>query len=307
MSRSRSFPLSLALVLATAGATTAQTGVVDQDNTAPDNVGWNMGFFYDFQQDVRVATAGQLEGFTIRMATQTAGVGLPVALFLGPGPHPPTETPVWSSTAHVYPGGYKTAFIDVTTTALVFNAGDVFTIRVGDGLTPVMGTSLVGNEGLSSPFYPENFFDAGVSQSNQRLYFRTYVIGCAGTQMNYGQGCPGTGGYPELLVTGCPVVNDQLGIKISKGLGGANALLVFGLGQGSVPIGHGCTLHVAPVFGPQFLLTLSPGGPGKGTVLIVGALPPSVAGVTFTTQAFVFDPSSPAGVAATNAAIVNIP
>lgn len=306
--RTQSIFTTATLILAVAAGAAAQTGTLDQDNTANKNLTWNMAFFPDLQQEVRVGVAGQLEGFVIRMASQNVSVGLPVALFAGGGPHAPSTAPLWSGTAFAAtPGSLQIVFVDVTSAPLFFNAGDLFTIRVGNGSTGVSGTDLSGNSGFPSPYYPENFYEAGASKVLDRLYFQSYVVACPGTSAPYGPGCIGSGGHvPKLEVTGCPKVGDQIAIEISNGLGGANALLLFGLGQGTIPIGFGCDLAVAPLFGPQIPLTLSGSQPGGGTLVLSGVLPPSVAGVTFTTQAFVLDPGAPIGIAATNAVIVTI-
>ncbi|MHC4839243.1 MAG: hypothetical protein ACYTF3_13865, partial [Planctomycetota bacterium] len=108
----------------------AQSGTLDQSVTQ-DNVFWNMGFFNDMQQDVRCGLDGTLEGFSIRMGTQNVAVGLPVAIFLGPGPHIPSDTPVWTGTAFASQTSVpEWVFVDCSSAGIILTANDVFTIRV---------------------------------------------------------------------------------------------------------------------------------------------------------------------------------
>lgn len=307
MRRIRSTTTAIALFcLALAAPASAQTGVVDQDNTLKDNVGWNMGYFKDMQQDVKVGITGQMEGFLIRMGSDNAALGLPVAIFAGYGPHAPTATPLWSGTAYApYASfSYHNVFVDVSPANLFFNQGDVFTIRVGDGVNVSPGRSLVGNEGFSTVFYPyytEAFHEDQVAQNSIRLHFRTWVIGCSGQATKYGQGCPGPGQIvPELLLYGCPAPGENVTLEIKNGNGGATALLLFGLGKGQFPLGGGCDLLLSPVLpGPQLFLPLGGSGPGNGSLALPGFLPPTLPAVTVTMQVFVLD-SSPLGGAGTN-------
>lgn len=157
-----------------AGAAPAQTGVVDQ-SVLQDNVGWNMGFFFDMQQDVRVGIDGTLEGFKIRIATQTIGLGQPVAVFVGPGPHLPTDVPAWSGTVFANSiGNWEWVFADCSSAGLIFSVGDVFTIRVGDGFVAVPG-DLTGNSGWPTAFYAEPFYEDLNFQSLDPLSFETFV------------------------------------------------------------------------------------------------------------------------------------
>ncbi len=300
---------SLLLSLALAGAASAQTGIIDQSNTANDNVGWNMGFYYDMQQQIPITTTGQLEGFKIKIAADTFNKGLPVAIFFGPGPFPPTATPLWSGTATPwYPGGYKETFVDLSLASLYFNAGDVITLRVGDGVAPVPGTSLVGNAGLNSPYYPQPFYEQGVQALfNEALWFELWFFGCAGSAVPYGLGCAGSGTvFPKLSMFGCPVEGSQVQLEVSKALGGSTALVFFGLQEGNVLIDGVCPLLVAPVVGPTLMLPLSPGGSGQGAIVLPGVLPPGTQGASFTMQAWVLDPVPLPGAAATNGLKITI-
>lgn len=131
---------------------------------------------------------------------------------------------------------------------------------------------------------------------------------CAGSAIPYGVGCAGTGGFvPQMLVSGCPESTNQIALEISKGLGGASSILLFGWGQGSFPIGSsGCSLLLNPLFGPPVFLTLSGTNPGEGSLFLPGIIAAGKQGISFAMQLWVFDPASPAGAAASNAVLVTI-
>jgi len=172
------------------GAASAQTGVVDQSVTQ-DNVGWNMAFYFDMQQDVRVGVDGTLEGFKLRIATVTLGAGQPVSIFVGPGPHLPSAVPAWSGMVFANSlFNWEWVFADCSSAGLNFNAGDVFTIRVGDGIAP-SGGDLTGNSGWPTAFYAEPFYE-GLSYENlARLTFETFMLPTPPTLSVTGA-CPGS-------------------------------------------------------------------------------------------------------------------
>lgn len=134
---------------------------------------------------------------------------------------------------------------------------------------------------------------------------------CGGGVTSYGSGCAGTGGIvPGLDATSsppCPDPGATIGLSIHQGLGGATAVLVFGLNQAAIPAGGGCTLNLSPLVGPALTLPLGGVGPGAGSVALNGVLPPSAAGVTLTMQAIVLDPGSPIGASATNGVELAVP
>jgi|FLOH01.1.fsa_nt_gi hypothetical protein len=165
-----------ALALCAAGSLSAQTGTVDQSELH-DNVGWNMGFFTDMQQNIEVGLDGQLEGIKIRMASQNTAVGLPVAIFDGPGPHPAHATPAWSGMAYATQTfGWEWVWVDCSAANLGYHVWDVFTIRIGDGVNVAPGVSLTGNQGWPVYFYQPDFWEEQVLQSLTRLTFETYVL-----------------------------------------------------------------------------------------------------------------------------------
>ncbi len=132
---------------------------------------------------------------------------------------------------------------------------------------------------------------------------------CPGQIISYGQGCNGGGGapIPVLELLGCPVPGDAVTLRVTNGLGGALSLLVFGLTQGAVPMGAGCTLNVSPLQPVVLGLPLGGSGPGNGSLQLVGVIPTNVSNVTFTMQIFVADPSSAIGATNTNGIEVQIP
>lgn len=296
------------VMFALTGVATAQTGVLDQANTANNNVGWNMQFFSDMQQVVPVTTTGQLEGFMIRMSTSNPAVGLPVAIFNGFGPFVPSTPPLWSGTAFAPTAGpWVEVFVDLTLAGLYFNAGETITIRVGDGSAGVAGTSLTGNSGWPTAYYSSPFYEGGVAKSLDRLYFETWFLACAGVNQTYGTGCQGTGTHvPKLSMIGCPLPGSQVVLEISQGLGGSTALLLFGLGQGNTPVGGGCSLLVSPLVGPTLAIPLAGTGPGNGSINLPGIIPAGTTGASFTMQAWVIDPTPAPGAAATNGLQVTI-
>ncbi len=299
--------ITLAACLLSSSAT-AQTGVLDQDNTANNNVAWNMGFFNDHQQDVAVGLTGQLVGFKIRMASRATSVGLPLAIFLGPGPHAPMDVPVWTGTAFVtITNAWEEVYVDVSIAGLFFNAGDLFVIRCGDAQTVQSGVDLTGNSGWPNAYYTPVFYETGNLRRLDRLYFQTFVLACSGGSVGrYGTGCPGTQNIiPELSLQGCPVGGGQVAVALTRGLGGSAAALFFGLGQGSIPVGGTCHVLAVPLILSPITLPLSGSQPGDGAASFPGILPP-FAGQSFTMQGFVLDPASPAGFSVTNGVSVTI-
>lgn len=166
--------LLVTAALCLAPITSAQTGIVDVSVTA-DNVAYNMGFFDDMQQDIQCTTAGVLEGFKIRMATQDINVGLPVAVFLGSGPH--VGTPVWSGTAFATTqGNWEWVFVDCSAAQIQLDVNDIFVIRVGDAIAPTPGVDFTCNQGWPNPFYNFDFFEQTGVQSLTRMTFETYML-----------------------------------------------------------------------------------------------------------------------------------
>ncbi len=112
----------------------------------------------------------------------------------------------------------------------------------------------------------------------------------------YGNGCPGAGGFtPVVSFTGFPASGNPIVLGIDLALGGSTAVVLFGAQQTTVPIGAGCSLHVAPVLPLQLTIPLGGSGPGNGSAILPAVVPPGAAGAVLTMQAFVADASSPTG------------
>lgn len=132
--------------------------------------------------------------------------------------------------------------------------------------------------------------------------------GCPGDVVEYGTGCAGSGGFvPHLWAAGCPVVGAPIKVNVEGGLGGATALLFFGLNQAAIPLGLGCTLNVSPLLPAVISFPLNDVGPGNGTASLAGVVPGSAAGVTFTMQVFVLDGGAPLGASNSNGLELAIP
>jgi WD40 repeat protein len=123
---------------------------------------------------------------------------------------------------------------------------------------------------------------------------------CEGLIETYGVGCPGSGGFvPALGASGCATAGGALTLSISGGLGGANAFLLLGLGQGSLPL-KGCTLLVNPLLPVMVSLTLPGSGAGNGALTLPSILPTNLPDGIITLQAWVHDAGAAKGFASSN-------
>jgi hypothetical protein len=122
-----------------------------------------------------------------------------------------------------------------------------------------------------------------------------------GTQ-KYGSGCSGSGGFtPVLALDGLFAPNQNVTLKIEKGLGGSFAIVFFGLGGASAPMFPPCTLNIAPLLPSYFTLPLFGAGAGNGAIAIPLTVPNTLpTGFGFTMQAFVSDPGVPSLYSNTN-------
>ena len=125
----------------------------------------------------------------------------------------------------------------------------------------------------------------------------------------YGSGCAGSGGFtPVLSLAGCAEPGEIVALGLTKGLGGAGALLLFGTGEAALPLAGGCTLLTAPLL-PAMLgpLPLVGAGPGSGFLVLSGSVPPGTAPITLYVQGFVLDPGAPPGYCASNGVVLSVP
>lgn len=117
----------------------------------------------------------------------------------------------------------------------------------------------------------------------------------------YGDPCPGSLGYlPTITAGGVGQENTPITFWIDGGLGGAPLFLMAGSSQIQLPLLSGCDLLTTLDLGTA-ILPLPPGGPGAGQIafpiLLPGGTPP---GLELHLQAFISDPGTVAGHAATN-------
>lgn len=125
---------------------------------------------------------------------------------------------------------------------------------------------------------------------------------CPGQIISHGSGCPGSGGFVPLLgATGCPEASSLIEIEVAEGSGGSIALLYAGLAVASVPVGGGCVFHLANFAPAPLVLPLGGAGPGTGSAALAGVIPMMTAGTSISLQAWVIDPATTLGAAATRA------
>jgi len=124
----------------------------------------------------------------------------------------------------------------------------------------------------------------------------------------YGAGCAGAGGFtPSFSFGGCPAPSAMVTVEISGGVGGGMAAILFGLGQGSTPIGAGCDLLLTGVSPVSILLPLGGTGNGNGSVVLPATLPAVLPMGSFTMQAFCQDGTTGIGFTTTNGVMITLP
>lgn len=146
--------------------------------------------------------------------------------------------------------------------------------------------------------------DTGGDAGSARLFYDP----CLGTVALVGSGCPGSGGYvPELRLLGCPGVGREVELTIEKGLGGATALLLFGLGPADISAGL-CHLYLAPLLPALFAVPLGGAGAGAGSFNYPAVIPAVPTPVSFAAQVLVLDPGAASfkGISATNGIAVTV-
>ena len=146
---------------------------------------------------------------------------------------------------------------------------DFFAFRVyeiGQGVTDLNGN------GFASPF-------------EHVLHVASGLPADCGAVEPYGAGCAGPGpSIPDLIVSGCAAAGFDLTVMVRDGTPLANAWILLGLQQATVPFGGlGCALHVTPVLpvtiGP---LPLSASGDVSLPLTVPAGTPP----LSVTMQAF---------------------
>ena len=130
---------------------------------------------------------------------------------------------------------------------------------------------------------------------------------CDGFYQVYGQACAGSGGFEsELAGFGCPAPGEEVILAVADGLGGSLAFLVFGTGQGTLPIVPSCDVQVLPLLAPLLTLGLDGSGPGDGSALVQSTLSPSLPTQDLFLQAVIVDPGAPDLIASTNPLQIHI-
>ena len=143
-------------------------------------------------------------------------------------------------------------------------------------------------------------FGGGFSDS-----FVTDFRFCDGGWETYGYTCTGTGDFtPRLFGTGCPDAGNTIEIKLTHGLGGANGLLLIGIGT-NTRFGHLCRFDVYPL-AVVLPIALTAGGPGEGTMDLVVEVPLGLNPGVLYMQAALFDTGAVANISSTNALAIGL-
>lgn len=131
-------------------------------------------------------------------------------------------------------------------------------------------------------------------------------LNLCGSAMAYGTGCAGSGGFvPSVHLTGCAGSGGQVTFEVAGGLGGATALIFYGLSQAATSLPGGCTLNLVPL--PlSTVLPLGGVGAGQGSISISTSIPPISASAILDLQVFVLDAGVPQGFSNTNGLELNI-
>ncbi len=150
--------------------------------------------------------------------------------------------------------------------------------------------------------------DNGWVAGNEGIWRRSGTLACPSAS-SFGAGCPGTGGLvPGLDLDGCTLPGETVALSIQDGFPGGTAIVVFGAGEGSTPLGFGCALLAVPPFPLSLALPLVGGtGPAAGSIFLPAFIPPSATTGSVTLQAFSLDPGAPLGAAASNGIRIDLP
>ncbi|GEM_PF-5855475 len=209
-----------------------QTGTLEQVSPMT-NAGFNLGASsLQWQQQVKVGVAGQLEGFQL-MIQGNAGAQFNARVRVGDG---------WNTGAILFDqlitkpnNGNELMFIDVTSANINLNVGETFVIETQGNDT---GAGLVGSyvPPPGAPLYDQNLYLNGpgcFADCGWRHGFNTYMLeGGGGLTIDLSGNCPG-----------------QITIRVSGATPGGRLAVIYGR----------CGGH-----------TTIPGGPCAGTQLDVG-------------------------------------
>lgn len=134
-----------------------------------------------------------------------------------------------------------------------------------------------------------------------------YAGKLAGSIVSYGLGCPGSFIItPRLDLFGDPLPGGRLTLSLTKGLGGAPAIVALGGAPAVLPLKNGCILWMDPLL-VSVPFVLDGPGPGAGTKIFTGEVPlDAPVGLQFTLQVLIADSGADLGIAGTSAFEVTV-
>ena len=151
---------------------------------------------------------------------------------------------------------------------------------------------------------------ATIATSSPQSYALVVTANCDvpvdGGFTTYGTGTPGTGGFvPALALSGSPDLGEDISLDVTKGRGGAAALVVMGFARDNAPYAGGQLLVLPPWI--TFLVTLggTPGAGGAGSISLADTIPdddPALIGAVIDFQVLVADPAATKKIALSNGA-----
>ena len=135
----------------------------------------------------------------------------------------------------------------------------------------------------------------------------TIDVQCPSTQVHYGAGVAGSGGFLPVVSATCPVAGDLTRLEVRDGPGGALGCLAMGTVPASIPL-RGGRMLVDPTSGTSHTHVLSGTLPGEGSYSLPMIVPPALAmsGTPFYFQGGYLDPGAVGGVALTDGLEVTI-
>jgi hypothetical protein len=217
----------LTSLVLTSAAAAAQTGTLDQDNTAITNVSVNMAFApFVYAQVVEVGITGALEGFVVRVSGfNTVTPDLPIHLY-------EWDQLTLTKGALLWTGGVATTnftfftneFIDTSASNIILDSGDFILIEVGDAVADLTGWGLSLNQGwnqASSMFvalYPHDHYQDGIYEPFDRLVFQTWMTDASFGAPYCSSNPNSTGLEATIRAAGTPTVTQNDVTLIAEGL-----------------------------------------------------------------------------------------